>query len=443
MPFLLLMNEVVSFLLKTVSNRRSLVLLLSFAAVGRFFAANEPQSADLPKVIYADPHVLAEAKAKYEAGDSPLKPSFDQLLDNARKALDSKPVSVMDKQRIAPSGDRHDYVSQAPYFWKDATGHYVRRDGERNPESGRDSDAGRLGQVCSNVHTLALAFYFTGNEAFAAHAAELVRVWFLNPATHMNPNLNYGQGIPGEVDGRPAGIIGTRGFVELMDAIELLRESKSWTTADHQAMKVWMTGYLNWLQTSKIGVGEQNATNNHGTFYDTQAAAIAVFIGKTDLARQIIRTAAERRIAKQIQPDGKMPRELARTKSFGYSSFNLRAMEDLASLGQNLGIDLWHFQTSDGRSIRKALDFMAPYADPQRKWPYQQIEKANRSSLDLLLLRAAPEYPGSHYETALRNIQATDLLASQERLLFRLGPIPDSITQRASNQTRLATNDLE
>lgn len=411
-------------------------------AAGLAFAAGEPQSVTPPNLIYADPHALAEAKMKFEAADSSLKPAFDELLKNAKKALDSKPVSVMDKEEIPPSGDKHDYISQAPYFWKDASGRYVRRDGERNPESKKDSDAGRIGRVCTDTHTLALAFYFTGDEAYAAHAAELLRVWFLNPATRMNPNLNYGQGIPDEIEGRPAGIIGTRGFVQLMDDLRLLSASKSWSAADQQGMQAWMTDYLRWLQTSKIGRGEENATNNHGTFYDTQAAAIAVFVGRTDLAREIINGARERRIARQIQPDGKMPRELQRTKSFGYSSFNLRAMEDLASIGQNLGIDLWHYQTSDGRGIRKALDFMAPYADPNRKWPYQQIEKADRGSLDVLLLRAAPEYPDAHFESALKNLPASRLLSSQERLLFRLGEIPGSLA-RADNSTVAAQTAVE
>jgi hypothetical protein len=285
------------------------------------------------------------------------------------------------------------------------------------------------------VHTLALGFYFTGNEAFAAHAAELLRVWFLNPATRMNPNLDYGQGIPGEVDGRPMGIIGTRGFVGLVDAIGLLQNSSAWTAADQQGMIAWMTAYLNWLQTSKIGTGEGNASNNHGTFFDTQAAAIAAFIGNTNLAREIIINAREKRIAKQIEPDGKMPRELQRTKSFGYSVFNLRALTDLACLGRNLGVDLWHFQTSDGRSIRKALDFMAPYMSAEKKWPYQQIEKPNRGSLAILLLRAAPEYPDAHYEAALKNVAAEDLAANEERLLFRTAPIPDRSVRADSART--------
>ena len=218
------MNKVV-LALKAIPARRCQLLVLAISFATAFATAKQsPSATDLPKVIYADPHALADAKAKFLAGTNSLKPAFDELFATAQKALQSKPVSVMDKNQVPPSGDKHDFISQAPYFWRDTNspnGRYIRRDGERNPESGKDSDAGRIGRVCSDVHTLAIAFYFSGNEAFAAHAAELLRVWFLNPATGMHPNLNFGQGIPGEVDGRPMGIIGTRGFVDLVDAIRL------------------------------------------------------------------------------------------------------------------------------------------------------------------------------------------------------------------------------
>lgn len=410
--------------------------IITLLAVGFTSVGDESKSVTLPRVIYADPHVLANAKAKYQAGDPSITPLVKRMLDNAQTALHSRPASVMDKNRVPPSGDKHDYVSQAPYFWANASGHYIRRDGERNPESNKDSDAGRLGSVCSNVHTLAFAYYFTGNEEFAAHAAELLRVFFLDPATRMNPNLNYGQGIPGEVDGRPMGIIGTRGFIQLVDAMRLLGDSKSWPAADQQGMVAWMTQYLNWLETSKIGTGERNASNNHGSHYDAQAAAIAAFVGKEDLARQIVTEAREKRIAKQIEPDGKMPRELQRTKSFGYSVFNLRALIDLASIGRNLGVDLWHFQTSDGRSIRKALDFMAPFANPARPWPYKEIGTGpNRTSLAVLLLRAAPEFPDAHYETMVSGIALSDLAGSEERLQFRMGTPPGARWGKATGSS--------
>ena len=74
---------------------------------------------------------------------------------------------------------------------------------------------------------------------------------------------------------------------------------------------------------------------------------------------------------------------------------NLRALMDLAGIANVVGVDLWHCQTKDGRSILKATEFMAPYADPKLKWPFQQIHPANRNDLGELLLRAAAEFPDS------------------------------------------------
>jgi hypothetical protein len=388
-------------------------------------AADSTQTA-LPKVFCADPHALADAKLKFIANDPSLKPAFDRLIADADRALDIKPPSVMEKNRIPPSGDKHDYISQAPYFWRDTNspgGKYIRRDGERNPESNQDSDARRLGAVCSGAQTLALAFYFTGDEKYAAKAADILRVFFLNPETKMNPNLNFGQGIPGEVDGRPTGLIGARGLVDLTDALGLLADSKSWTADDQSRMLAWMNQYFEWLTTSKIGLGEAAAKNNHGSFYDTQAAAIAMFVGKNDFARKIILDARTVRIGRQIEPDGREPLELARTLSFGYSLFNLRALSDLASLGQNLGIDLWHYQATNGASIFMGLNFMSPYVDADKKWPFQQIHPANRADLAVLLLRDAPQYPGSNLAAGLKNFPGDELAANRERLLFRTAKI--------------------
>lgn len=359
--------------------------------------AAQPATA-LPRVFSADAQTLAASKTALRSEDSPLEPALERLLKEADSRLDQKPPTVMDKNQVPPSGDKHDYISQAPYFWRDTNspdGKYIRRDGERNPESKVDSDAGRLGGVCSSVHTLGLAYYFTGNEKYAAKATEFIRVFFLDPATRMNPNLNFGQGIPGEVDGRPTGLIGARGFTDFVDGVGLLAGSKSWTAEDDRKLKAWASDYFHWLTTSKIGLGEDAASNNHGTFFDVQAVSLALFIGNTNYARQKLLEARKKRIADEIEPDGEMPRELARTLSFGYSLFNLHAEINLADLGRTAGVDLWHYKTADGRSLLKAVEFVAPYANPEKEWPYQQIHKASRSDLADVLLQAAVEYPDS------------------------------------------------
>jgi Alginate lyase len=330
------------------------------------------------------------------------------LVKAADRALNTKPVSVMDKTKIPPSGDKHDYMSVGPYWWPDPSKPdglpYIRKDGETNPNRATsDYDRTSLGRVIGAVSTLGMAFHETGDEKYAEHATQLLRVWFLDPATKMNPNLNYGQAIPGITEGRGIGIIDTSGFTGVVSACEWLEKSKAFTEADRKGMKEWFGAFLNWMQTSKNGRDESAAKNNHGTYYDLQAVTYALYTGQKELARKIVEQVKEKRIAKQIEPDGKMPLELARTKAFTYSTGNLRGLFDLADLAEGLSVDLWHYQTPDGRSIRKALDYLAPYVDASNKWPHQQIDTGEvtlgmRVGLAVMLKRAAVVYKEPRYE---------------------------------------------
>ncbi len=382
----------------------------------------------LPKVFSADPQTLRENRAALAAGDATLSPALNHLLADADEFLNEKPPSVMDEIRIPPSGDRHDYISQAPYFWRDTNSpaqKYVSHDGERNPEAEKNPDARNLAGVCYNAHALALAYYFTGDKKYSDKAATFIRVWFLDPATRMNPNLNYGQGIPGGVQGRPAGLITARCLADLVDAVGLLAGSGSWQSDDQREMITWAENYLHWLTTSKIGLGEDAASNNHGTYYDVQMVSLALFLGNTNFAHEKLMMAQSDRIAKQIEPDGQMPRELARTLSYNYCVFNLTAEMQLADLARSQGIDTWHFQSSDGRSLLKAVEFMAQYADPAQSWPYQQIHGFSRNELDGLLLRAAVEYPGSKTIQAALPFCSNEINAGHpEQLYLRIVRLP-------------------
>jgi len=349
-----------------------------------------------PRVFLISAQKLTETKQRLQSGDKTFAAAIARLESDARKALQQEPVSVVTKEATPPSRDKHDYMSQAPYFWPDPKKPnglpYIRRDGERNPEINKITDHRTLDQMEAAVRTLSLAYYFTGKDEYAAKATQVLRAWFLDPATRMNPSLEYAQFIPGVNTGRGIGLIETRGLVDVVDAIGLLAGSKPWTPTDQRGLEEWFGKFLQWMLESKNGREENAARNNHGTYYDVQATSFALFLGKKDLAKQIVETARQKRIALQIEPDGRQPLELARTKAWGYSNGNLDGLMQLARLGENVDVDLWNYQTKDGRSIRRALDYLYPFAVGDQKWTYPQLGGFDGSSLFPLLRRAAMHY---------------------------------------------------
>jgi hypothetical protein len=253
---------------------------------------------------------------------------------------------------------------------------------------------------------LALAYYLTGNAAYADRAALLLRTWFLDAATRMNPNLEFGQGIPGINTGRGIGLIETRSLMPAMDAVGLLAGSKAWSESDQEGVKLWLGQFLHWMRTSDKGKAEDAAKNNHGTWYDLQVTDYALFLGDRQLAVDTLNRVKTRRITVQIEPDGREPLELVRTNAFSYSIGNLDGLMQLASLGQQVGVDLWSFKTADGRSIRAALDFLLPYAVGSAQWKYQQIGGFHGDALLHQLQRAQTEYYDAKYAASIRQLSA-------------------------------------
>ena len=361
----------------------------------------------LVKVFLLNAKQLDATRQQVQNVDPKLAPALDKLERDAKKALTAGPFSVVTKDANPPTGDKHDYMSQAPYFWPDPTKPnglpYIRRDGERNPEIEKINNHRVKDQMEDAVETLALAYYFKGDEAYAEKATRLLRVFFLEPATRMNPNLQFAQGIPGITTGRGIGLIETRGLTRIVDAVGLLAGSHSWTEADQKGLEDWYAKFLQWMLESKNGKDESAAKNNHGTYYDVQVVSFALFLGKTDLARNVLLTARTKRIATQIEPDGRQPLELARTRAWGYSVGNLDGLMLLARLGESIGIDLWNYQTTDGRCIRKALDFLTPFALGQ-KWSYQQLGEWPPQQLFPLLRRAAEHYNDAQFRSVMEKV---------------------------------------
>lgn len=401
------------------------VWALGFTA-GAAARVNEALSVDaipLPSTILMDGRILAESKQRILAGDAELQPAMSNLLSDAERVMQEGTFSVMDKTKLPPSGDKHDYASYARYWWPDPDSPeglpYIRRDGETNPDSQSpaESDRFHMDKMVFGVETLGLAYYLTGEERYAEKAALLLRTWFLNPETRMNPNLNFSQGVPGVSLGSKYGVIDSRVFCRALDGAILISDSPALSASEMDALRAWVSEYLDWLKTSEIAQGEAKALNNHGTFFDAQAMYFALFSGDTEFARQLAEAAVEKRILEQIEPDGSQPEELDRSRGLHYSIFNLQAMFELARMAEQVGVDLWH--VGDSR-IKAALDFLAPYADPELPFPDPEVKKTKRVKLLSLLLYAADVYHDDTYRQIIEKLPAAEREELRENLAVPL-----------------------
>lgn len=270
-------------------------------------------------------------------------------------------------------GGLHDFFSQADYFWpnpKDPDGPYINRDGQSNPENFDDH---RKAMVALSVRMPALTagWLLTKDLRYGKRAGDHLRAWFVTPASRMNPNLEYAQGVHGVSTGRSYGIIDTLHLVEVARAASFLGPELL-SPSDMEGVKTWFREYLNWMVTSEKGNRERTALNNHATCWALQASEYARLIGDEKTRAEIHQWFIGDLLQDQLGKDGSFPKELARTKPYSYSIFNFDIMAGLAQSLKGSGQDLTTFALPDGRGLCRAAEFIYPYLKDKGKWPYRK-----------------------------------------------------------------------
>lgn len=350
------------------------------------------------------PDWLATAKQR-GVKDPSLAVAWKALFERADAALAGPVYSVVNKTRVPPGSDKHDYISMGPYWWPDPNvpggEPYIRRDGHVNPERDGDAfDVTSMQKMSSSVEALSLAYYFSDDRRYALKAAELLRTWFLVPATRMNPNATFAQGVPGRTPGRAEGVLDTARLIHVVESIGLLAPSGVLSDTERSGIERWFADYSTWMTSSPTGKEERAATNNHALWYDHQLVLFSLFAHREDVARAVLEAVTQQRIATQIQPDGKMPRELQRTRALHYTIYALRAAAGLAELGRCLNIDLWQARTPDGRSLKVAIDYLVPYVGREAEFPYPDLKPLPNEDSYELFSRAAWAYDDPAYRRA-------------------------------------------
>jgi hypothetical protein len=396
-------------------------------------ASSKTSVLETAKLTYHDVKMMQKAKAEIDASNPFFVSCQQKVIFAAEKALSFVPDPVTNKSLTPPSGDKHDYMTTAPYYWADPGKTdglpWIRRDGEVNPASrGRDTDKARQGDFFGALAALNLAYSFTSDTRYGKKIQSLLHTWYLDPKTRVNPNVDFGQAVPGLNDGRPFGIIEWNDVSEVVTAVELTKAGGLLSEADSKAMDTWLGRYLNWLRTSKNGREEDATKNNHGSWYDYQAVGLMLHLGEIAEARAHVEAAKTKRIAAQFAPDGAQPHENERTKSVDYNSMNLRALTYVTWMGRKVGVDLHAYETEDGRSLKDGFSYLTPFALGQKKWEYQQIGKGGaensiKERMRPMLLLAATlldrdDLPAAVQKSVAENISGGQCLYTPPKIML-------------------------
>jgi hypothetical protein len=320
-------------------------------------------------------HGLVAAPAPLISAREIAQIDRERILQAAGEYLSQSPITITASSSPRSHGGMHDYFSEGDYWWPDLKnpgGPYIRRDGYSNPANFGDHRTALI-RLSLQVPALVAAWLISHDKRYARHAALHLRAWFLDPATRMNPSLDFAQAIYGVTPGRGTGIIDTLHLVEVSRAIQLLERSGALTPAEFAGVLDWFARYLSWMCNSTNGREEENARNNHGTCWVAQAAAFAALTENGDVIRLCRDRFRSDLLPDQLAANGSFPMELTRTKPYSYSLFNLDVLAiicQIASANDGSPDDLWRIALPDGRSYRKAIDFMFPFVRNKTTWPY-------------------------------------------------------------------------
>lgn len=295
-----------------------------------------------------------------------------RVLSAADTYLRQEPVTITAFRSPRSAGGVHAFFSEGDYWWpnpEDPGGPYIQRDGMTNPDNFVEHRRAMI-RMSIQVATLAAARKITGDKDYARHAIKHLRAWFVDEQTRMSPHLLYAQAIQGRVTGRSIGIIDTIHLIEAARSVSVLERASALAGEELAGIKNWFADYLRWLTTHEYGIQERNAQNNHGTCWVMQAAEFASLLGDEQTLAECRERFKVVLMPDQMAPDGSFPRELKRTKPYSYSLFNLDAMATICQILSTPEDDLWNYSAPDGRTMRKAVEFMYPYIDDRSRWPY-------------------------------------------------------------------------
>ncbi len=296
----------------------------------------------------------------------------ERILRAADQALQLDPPFIAKHRAKLSAGGANDFYSNGDYHWPDLTKPdglpYINRDGETNPGNFNEHRQA-MRQMRDAVAALAAAYKITGEDRYVTRAVALLRVFFLDPATRMNPHLQFAQAVPGRNTGRSWGIIDGLHLAEVPPAIAAMESSPAFPPEVVTGLKQWFQAMTDWMMTSEPGRMEAAAKNNHSVAFFVQIAAFAKFTSDEARLAECRRQFKKVFVPNQMAVDGGFPLELKRTKPYAYSIFQLDNMAILCQVLSIPGDNLWNFELTDRRGMRRAMEYLHPFLADKTRWP--------------------------------------------------------------------------
>jgi hypothetical protein len=313
--------------------------------------AAPPQfGADAPNV-YLSAEEIAAIKEQVKAGKEPWASAYRQMIGNADKALNGGTYSIT---KNGGPNNGHDYHTDGPYCgWKRVDGKDPDcRDGQFNSRADRADYSEAIG-VGRAVRDLGMAYAFTNDKRYADKAIALIRVWTLDPKTRMTPKYTNPQSLIELSITMPGMFYGA----------DLLGGYSGWPAQEKQDFHRWVaeftTSAKSWTRTNNFENWRVNLI----------AASGALRQDKADLDYAFKRF--KEIIPNQIDSKGQMTQEIKRKDSLGYSLYAINAMVQTAEIARQWNVDLYNY-TTNGRGLKLALDYHAPYVASPSNWPHSQ-----------------------------------------------------------------------
>jgi hypothetical protein len=272
----------------------------------------------------------------HKESDSVIQHSFSRLIVGADSLLNTSFEFVTDKPEPPPGGTKNDYMSIHRYWHQNPDGEPYYDESISNALV-EEYDRPRLARFSSAVYTLSLAYFFSGNEKYAEKAAELLKGWFLEPETRMNPQMDYAQIQIGTTDtggGGTQGIIDANDFINVIEAVSLLYDSHHWSGENHKTLKEWFYHFSEWIL--KNYNADAFSTTNISTWMDGQRASYFLFTEQEGrLNSNFHIPPVSGRIESQFSEQGTQIYESGRARSQHYVYYNLRGYMNLANMRKN------------------------------------------------------------------------------------------------------------